>query len=131
MKTTLNRDYWGAENATKPWNSADSKDVPSDRIHTCDPQEQIKLCLNCTLKKCSGDSDCWLRTGKEKPKRGRPTQKAPDVKVRTPAEPQPPAGYDEEKLMKAMVHSYSDREIADCLGLSLYMTKKWLAWRYR
>jgi hypothetical protein len=46
-------------------------------------------------------------------------------------EPQPPRGYDREKLDAAMVHAYKDQEIADALGLSLYMTRKWLKWRYR
>lgn len=119
-------DIHAAEQAVKPWNSLDAAQDPAKKIHTCDPPEYMARCDNCPLPDCSGNEKCWYMLGLEKPiKKGRGKQEVITSGTR------PPKGYDEERLKKAMVHAYTDREVAVNLGISLYMTKKWLAWRYR
>lgn len=104
----LVHDAYRADHAVKPWNSVDAMKPPK-KIHTCDPQEQINRCLECPIGGCNGGVTCVYRKGEED-------------------EPQMPKGYDEEKMKKAMAHAYTKKDLAKALGLSLYMTKKWLEW---
>ena len=46
-------------------------------------------------------------------------------------EPQPPRGYDREALDRAMVHAYTDKELAAALGIGVWRVRKWLEWRFR
>ena len=98
-----------------------------------DPPEQIERCETCPFEDCTKGDDhrkCWYRLGLEPPKAEEPKKVVPKLPKKKD-EPQPPKGYDREKLDRAMVHAYNDRDLADALGLSLYMAKKWLDWRYR
>ena len=121
-------DPYGIDHAQRPWNGVGAKESrntpPAKKVQTYDPQEQIDRCLTCPIQKnkikCGWK--CSYRLGKEEPKK----QSKP-----APAEPKPPRGYDREALDRAMVHAYTNQELADALGISLYMVKKWLEWRYR
>lgn len=128
--------YGKIENAVKPWDSIDAEPVgpQSKFLIPADPPDQMERCLSCPFESptmCDGYQKCWYRLGKQPP----PVKEEPKkVLPRLPKkkdEPQPPKGYDREKLDRAMVHAYNDQELADALGLSLYMAKKWLDWRYR
>lgn len=125
--------------------SPKGSDHVADRIAYGDNPNKVKRCLECPLppEKCTGYSRCWYMTGKpEEPKKtGRPPEitvrkavervvSQPAKKEKKPKQPQPPRGYDRAKLDAAMVHAYTEKEIAAALGESLYMTRKWLSWRY-
>ena len=120
----LLHDVHGVEKAVKPWNSVDAAALPHKKVHTCVPQEQINRCLECTAENCYGGKSCRYRQGV-------PKRKKEKISSDTNGGPRPPRGYDEDKLKKAMAHAYTDKELAKALGLSLYMTKRWLEWRYR
>ena len=97
-----------------------------------DSQEQIERCKSCPMERCKNDTRCWYRLGLEPPgERGRKEYTRTKPAAEKPKEPKPPKGYDEEKLRKAMEHAYFDAEIAEELGISVYMVKKWLAWLYK
>lgn len=142
----ITKDPYGIDRAVKPWNSGDAEPVggyQSKLSVPSDPPEQIERCETCPFEDCTKGDDqrkCWYRLGKQPPQAEEPKtpkegpkkelKKEPKGK-KPPLEPQPPLGYDRQALDKAMVHACNDRDLAEALGLSLYMAKKWLDWRYR
>ena len=130
-----NNPYGKIENAVKPWDSIDAEPVgqQSKFLIPTDPPEQVERCFSCPFKKPTlcDNGRCWYRLGKQPPPVKEEPKKVVPKLPKKKDEPQPPKGYDQEKLGRAMVHNYTDQEIADALGLSLYMTRKWLKWRYR
>lgn len=113
--------------------------VPFERIAYGDSLDKVKRCLECPLPKCKGSTKCWYLKGKPEPiEKGRPAKgeaqrEKPKKPPKPPAEkkprqPKPPYGYDREVLLKGMVHAYTEKELAKALDISLYMTRKWLAW---
>lgn len=128
--------------------SPKGSDHVADRIAYGDNLNKVKRCLECPLppEKCTGYSRCWYMTGKpEAPKKtGRPPEdvpvrrvekkaavKPPEKKAEAqPRKPKPPYGYDRAKLDAAMVHAYTEKEVAKALDVSLYMARKWISWRY-
>lgn len=115
----------GMVRAGAPWNGPDALSGKPKKIQAYDTPEQIARCESCPYPdKCRNSDNCWWRLGLPRPKRGRPTK----AKERPP---HPPKGYDKEKLERAMVHNYLQKDIAKALGLSVAMARKWIAWRDR
>ena len=131
----ITKDPYGIDRAVKPWNSGDAEPSGQHKpLTSSDPPEQMDRCLSCPFEKpsmCDGYQRCWYRLGKQPPPVKEEPKKVVPKRPKKKDEPQPPKGYDREKLDRAMVHAYNDQELADALGLSLYMAKKWLDWRYR
>lgn len=110
--------------------------IHHERIAYGDNLKKVKRCIECPLPKCNGARTCWYMNGKQKPVREKPKRepkppKPPKPPVEKPPvekKKKPPYGYDREVLLKGMVHAYTEKELAKALDISLYMTRKWLAW---
>lgn len=130
----ITKDPYGIDRAVKPWNSGDAEPSGQHKLLiSSDPPEQVDRCLDCPFKKPTlcDNGRCWYRLGKQPPPAKEEPKKVLPKLPKKKDEPQPPRGYDREKLDAAMAHAHVEQEIADALGLSLYMTRKWLDWRYR
>lgn len=133
----ITMDPFGLDGARVVWNSLDAQTpAKGPKVnHTNDPPEQCARCFTCPIppEEARCGPSCWYRLGlEEKPKPGQKDKTNPDL-PKPPKEPQPPRGYDQEALDRAiaMPNNFSDEDIAKALGIGVWRVKRWIEWRYR
>ena len=130
----ITMDPYGLDGATVVWKSLDALEAPDGPKvnHTNDPPEQVERCQTCPFPRDDAQcaDKCWYRLGLDEPPKKWPKPK--EVPKQKPQkEPQPPRGYDREALDRAMVHAYTDKELAAALGIGVWRVKRWIEWRFR
>lgn len=131
----ITMDPFGLDGARVVWNSLDAQTpAKGPKVnHTNDPPEQAARCLTCPIppEEAQCGPRCWYRLGlDEKPKKGPKLQEVTKPKPQKQnKEPQPPRGYDQEALDRAMAHNYFDKDVAKELGIGVWRVKRWIEWR--
>lgn len=87
---------WMATTPTRPWDETE----PIHKVHTCDSQENINVCLNCELKKCvPGSLKCpFTKNGTTRMNRTKKERDELDKRVKEMLY----AGWRSEKLRKEL-----------------------------